>query len=63
MAFAFAATIVMYLLTMFYLPNYINVSYIFDLDFFGKILSITVISWLPFVLASKLVDNKKELNN
>lgn len=63
MAFSFASTILMYLLTMFYLPNYINVSYIFNIDCLIKILIITLITWFPFFLAGKLVKSKNELNN
>ncbi len=63
MAISFAATIVMYLLTMFYLPNYINVSYIFNMDSLIKIVSVTMISWLPFFIGGKLFITKNELGN
>ena len=63
MAFSFAATILMYLLTMFYLPNYINVSYIFNFDCLFKILMVTLISWLPFFIGGYLTQKKSELTN
>ena len=63
MAISFAVTIVMYLLTMFYLPNYINVSYIFNLDCMIKIVSVTAIAWLPFFIGGKLFITKNELGN
>ena len=59
MALSFAFTVAAYLLSMFYFRNYIDVSYIFNLDTITKILLITLGTWLPFALFKFIYSNKK----
>lgn len=59
MALSFAFTIAAYLLSLFYFKNYIDVSYIFDLDTITKILLITLGTWLPFALFKFIYANKE----
>jgi len=63
MLFSFITTLLMYLLAMFYLPNYINVSFIFNRDALQKIAMVTFITWFPFFVAKKLTHVKNELTN
>lgn len=63
MIVSFGFTITCYLLTMFLLPNYIDVSYIFNVDCMTKILMVTFISWFPFFAIGKIYKKKDEINN
>lgn len=63
MLISFAFTIIMYLLTMYFLPNYINVSYIFNWSCISKILIVTFISWFPFFIGGRLFKRKGDVVN
>lgn len=54
MLVSFVFTLSIYLLSMVFLQNYLNVSYIFAYECLWRIIVITIFSWLPFWLVSFL---------
>lgn len=50
MIVCFILTILVYLGSMLYFENYLNVVYIFTLDILAKIAFITIVSWAPFAV-------------
>lgn len=47
-------TVVIYMVSMFTLKSYFDLNYLFSLDFLFKVITITLISWLPLVVGKKL---------